>query len=196
MGQISVFDTVSNNTEVIHRNGKLKNIFAEIDLKNSIVLKAGERLNGEYEVQENDVLYVRKVPHSTTVIAVIAIVSAVVAIGVGVGSAIYANEKSKQAQEEMEKAQRDAKNLAERVSNLPFIRGAKNKNALGNNVQFVMGSVFNTPYNITGGFYSLEDTDGVKSYYNASFSCGYSAQRINKVIIGNEPIITKQTLTV
>lgn len=194
MGQISVFDTVSNNTEVIHRNGKLKNIFAEIDLKNSIVLKAGERLNGEYEVQENDVLYVRKVPHSTTVIAVIAIVSAVVAIGVGVGSAIYANEKSKQAQEEMEKAQRDAKNLAERVSNLPFIRGAKNKNALGNNVQFVMGSVFNTPYNITGGFYSLEDTDGVKSYYNASFSCGYSAQRINKVIIGNEPIITKTNI--
>ena len=188
MASIYVYDTVTNTNNIIKANGKLKNILPEIDFSHSLVLKAGNRLDGNYECTEEDVLYVRKVPASMAVIAVISIITAVVAIGVGVGSAIYANIKSKEAQEEMEKAQRNAQNMAAATQQLPFIRGAKNRKALGETVQFVMGNVYNTPYNVTDGFYSIDGADGVNSYYNAVFSAGYGNQKITKLLLGNENI--------
>lgn len=188
MASIYIYDTFTNKNEVIKANGKLKNILPEVDFSNSLVLKAGYRLDGEYECSEEDVLYVRKVPTSTTVIAVIAIVVAVVAIGVGVGSSIYAKKKSDEAKEEMEKAQRNAENMAAATQQLPFIRGARNRKALGESVQFVMGSVYNTPYNVTDGYFSIDGNDGVNSYYNAVFSAGYGLQKITQLLIGNENI--------
>ena len=144
MGRISIYNTVTAQHKTITANGKLKDIFPEIDFNNSLCLKAGHRLDGNYEVQPEDVLYVRKIPGAATTVAIIAVTVAVVAVGVGVGAAIYADQKSREAQAEMEKAQRNAQNLAQQVQQLPFIRGAKNKNSLGNPVQFIMGSVYNT----------------------------------------------------
>ena len=184
MGLLNIYDTVSNEHRTIHANGKLKNILPQTDFSHSLVLKAGNRLDGEYEVTEDDVLYVRQIPSGVTA----AIVIAVVAIGAAVGSIAYAKNKSDQAKREMEKAQRNAQNMAAAVQQLPFIRGAKNRSALGEAVQYVMGSVYNTPYNITGGFYSIDGTDGVNSYYNATFSAGYDKQKITEVLIGNERI--------
>ena len=198
MGRISIYNTLTAQHESITANGKLKDIFPEIDFNNSLCLKAGHRLDGNYEVQPEDVLYVRKVPGAATTLAIIAITASVVAVGVGVGVAIYANQKSREAQEEMEKAQRNAQNLAQQVQQLPFIRGAKNKNALGNPVQFVMGSVYNTPYNLTNGFYSIQDgegqnDDGKYSFYNAVFSAGYGPQKITEILIGNEKIASNNS---
>ena len=191
MGRISVFDTLTAKSETISANGKLKNIFPEINFNHSLVLKEGNRLDGEYEVQPEDVLFVRKVPAAltTTAIAIIAITTWVVVVGTAVGVSIYQDKKAK-AREEMEKAQRNAKNLAQQAQQLPFIRGAKNKNALGNAVQFVMGSVYNTPYNLTNGFYSIDGTDGENSYYNAVFSAGYGSQKITDIILGNETLVS------
>lgn len=188
MGLINIFDTVSNESRTIKANGRLKNIITDVDFSHSLVLKAGNRLDGNYEVQPEDVLYIRKVPASTAVVAGIAIAIAVVGIGVSVGSAIYANKKSEEAKAQMEKAQRNANDLANAVQQLPFIRGAKNKSALGETVQFIMGSVYNTPYNVTDGFYTIDGTDGVNSYYNAVFSAGYGNQKITQLLLGNENI--------
>ena len=188
MGLINIYDTISNENKVIRANGRLKNIITDIDFNHSLVLKAGNRLSGDYEVQPEDVLYVRKVPASTAVVAGIAIAVAVIAIGVAVGTSIYANKKSEEAKAEMEKAQRNAENMAATVQQLPFIRGAKNRKALGEAVQFIMGSVYNTPYNVTDGYYSIDGADGVNFYYNAVFSAGYGAQKINQLILGNENI--------
>ena len=188
MASIYIFDKVSNTNTTIKANGKLKNILPEVDFSHSLVLKAGNRLDGEYECTPDDVLYIRKVPGSTAAVAVIAIVIAVVAIGVGVGSAIYAKKASDQAKAEMEKAQRNAQNQAAAIQQLPFIRGSKNRSALGENVQFVMGSVYNTPYNLTSGFYTIDGSDGINSYYNAVFSAGYGNQRIKELKLGNERI--------
>lgn len=190
MGRISVYDTLTAEHTNYKANGKLKDIFPEINFKHSLVLKAGNRLDADYEVQPDDVLYIRKVPAAIAGIATIAIAIAVVAVGVGVGSYVYANKKSEEARKEMEKAQRNAQNQALQSQQLPFIRGAKNKNALGNPVQFVMGSVYNTPYNLTNGFYSIDGADGVNSYYNAVFSAGYGAQKITDVLIGNEKLVS------
>lgn len=193
MGRISVYDTLTAEHTNYNANGKLKDIFPEINFKHSLVLKAGNRIDENYEVQPDDVLYVRKVPGAVTTIAIVAVAVAVVAVGVGVGATVYANKKSEEARKEMEKAQRNAQNQAQQAQQLPFIRGAKNKNALGNPVQFVMGSVYNTPYNLTNGFYSIDGTDGVNSYYNAVFSAGYGAQKVTDILIGNETLVSDQS---
>lgn len=193
MGRISVYDTLTAEHTNYNANGKLKDIFPEINFKHSLVLKAGNRIDENYEVQPDDVLYVRKVPGAVTTIAIVAVAVAVVAVGVGVGATVYANKKSEEARKEMEKAQRNAQNQAQQAQQLPFIRGAKNKNALGNPVQFVMGSVYNTPYNLTNGFYSIDGTDGVNSYYNAVFSAGYGSQKVTDILIGNETLVSDQS---
>lgn len=190
MARFYIYDSVSNSNTTLKANGKLKDIFPELDFKHSIVLKAGNRLDGDYCCTEDDVLYIRKVPGvvSTAAAIAIAITVAVVAVGVGVGAAIYAKQKSEEAKREMEKAQRNAKNMAQQAQQLPFIRGAKNKKALGEAIQFVMGSVYNTPYNVTDGYYSIDGADGVNSYYNAVFSAGYGSQKITQLLLGNENI--------
>ena len=188
MGLINVYNTLKNEHTTIKANGRLHNILPEIDFKHSLVLKAGNRLDGNYEVQPDDVLYVREVPAAVTTAVIVAVTVATVAIGVAVGTAIYAKTKSDQAKAEMEKAQRNAQNLAQQAQQLPFIRGAKNRKALGESVQFIMGDVYNTPYNLTDGFYSIDGADGVNSYYNAVFSCGYGPQKITKILLGNEVI--------
>lgn len=188
MGLLNVYNTLENEHTVIKANGRLHNILPEIDFSRSLVLKAGKRLDGNYEVQPDDVLFIREVPAAVTTAVLVAVTAATIAVGVAVGSAIYAKVKSDQAKAEMEKAQRDAQNLAQQVQQLPFIRGAKNRKALGESVQFIMGDVYNTPYNLTDGFYSIDGADGVNSYYNAVFSCGYGPQKITKLYLGNEII--------
>ena len=188
MASFYIYDSVTNKNTTLKANGKLKDIFPDLDFKHSLVLKAGNRLDGDYCCTDEDVLYIRKVPAAATTVAVVAIVVACVAIGVGVGASIYANKKAEEAKREMEKAQRNAKNMAQQAQQLPFIRGAKNKKALGEAIQFIMGSVYNTPYNVTDGYYSIDGADGVNSYYNAVFSAGYGAQKITQLLLGNENI--------
>ena len=190
MGKISIYNTATAEHSVFTANGQLKDIFPDIDFKHSLCLKAGNRVDGTYEVQPEDVLFIRKVPGTLTTLAIAAVAIAVVGVGIWAGNEI---SKNKAAMEEMEKAQRDAQNLAQQSQQLPNIRGARNKNALGNPVQFVMGSVYNTPYNLTNGFYSIQNgeglnEDGIFSFYNAVFSAGYGAQKITEVLIGNEKI--------
>lgn len=192
MGLINIYDTISNKSESVKANGKLKDILPEINFTHSLILKAGNRLSADYEVTEEDVLYIRKIPAavSATVLAGIAIGVSVLAIGVGVGAGIYANKKAEEAQKEMEKAQKNAQNLASQTQQLPFIRGAKNKSALGEAVQFLMGEVYNTPYMLSDGFYTIDGEDGKNSYFTSVFSCGYNSQKVKKILIGNEALIT------
>ena len=194
MGKISIYNTATAEHSVFTANGQLKDIFPDIDFKHSLCLKAGNRVDGTYEVQPEDVLFIRKVPGTLTTLAIAAVAIAVVGVGIWAGTEI---SKNKAAMEEMEKAQRDAQNLAQQSQQLPNIRGARNKNALGNPVQFVMGSVYNTPYNLTNGFYSIQDgegtnEDGIFSFYNAVFSAGYGPQKITEVLIGNERIASDE----
>ncbi len=188
MGLLNLYDTISNRHSSVRANGKIKDILPGIDFSHSLVLKAGCRLDGDYEVQDEDVLYVRIVPASTAALAVVSIVVAVIATGVAVGSSIYANKKAEEARLEMEKAQRDAQNLAAQTTQLPFIRGSKNRKALGETVQFVLGSTYSTPYNLTDGFFSIGGSDGVSSYYNAVFSLGFNSQKVTDILLGNESI--------
>lgn len=185
MALINIYNQISNEHKEIRASGKLKDILPDFDFTHSVILRAGERVSADVELADDDVIFVRVVPGVTTTAAtVIAIVCAVVAVGVGIGAAIYANKQSEEAKEKMEKAQRDADNLASQINQLPFLKGAKNTKALGKNIQFIIGEMFNTPYLLTDGFYTLAGADGDKQFWNAVLCLGFGKQKLKTVSIG------------
>lgn len=187
MGLLHIYNTINDTHETLHANGKIKDIIPEC--KKTIVLKEGHRLDGEYEVTENDVIYVRKVPGSTSAIAVIAIVSAVVAVGVGVGAAIYTKKKQAELEDEYNEQQKRAKEKAEKINAFPFLKGTKNQSALGRTIPYIMGNMYFTPYMLNSGYYTISGTDGEKQYYNTILNLGYNNQKIQSISIGNTKIL-------
>lgn len=185
---IHIYNSLSNEHISLNSTGRLGDILPNYDFKNSVAIIQGKRIDENYIVTGDEVIYIRAVPKGGTTAAIIMVVCAVVAIGVAAGAAIYATKKSDEAKEAMEKAQKDANNLAKKISSLPFLKGAKNTKALGNAVQFQMGEMFNTPYLITDGYYTIDGTDGTKQYWNAILDLGYAKQLIKNVNIGSEKI--------
>lgn len=191
MGLIHLYNSIDNTHETITGNGKLLDLLPDVDFSKSIVIREGFRLNPEEtEINENDILYIRQTPGSTTVIATIAIVSSVVAVGVGIGVGLYANKMSEEAKAKMEKAQRDAENLANSIESLPFLKGASNKSALGNPIQYLIGEMYNAPYKLTDGYYSIGGKNGSKQYWTVVLCCGFGKQLIKSINAGTSRIKT------
>ncbi len=194
MGTINLFNSLDNSYQVINGCGKLSDLLPTINFEHSIILKSGNRLDKDYMVLPDDVLFVRKTPGVSVALgyALIGIGAAVIG-GLFIGSLVgdIIDSKNKKMQE---KAQRDAQNLASQINQYPFIKGAQNKSALGNTVPYIIGDVYNTPYKMTDGYYSIENGDGAsdfgsKQYYNAVFNLGYGNQKITDILIGSDSIL-------
>lgn len=194
MGTINLYDSIDGTHQIINGCGKLSEILPSRYLnKNTIFLNAGHKINSDYYVGTDDIIYVRKTPKATAV-AIILLTGTIAMAGYVVGSAIknYIDKKTKEAQE---KAQRDAQNLAQQIQQLPFIKGANNRSALGYSVPFIMGDVYHTPYKMTDGFYTLEDGNkskneyGSKQYYNVLLNLGFGNQSIKNIMIGSDSLV-------
>lgn len=188
MGTINIYSALDSSRKVIKANGKLKDIVPEIDFSKVVVLNGGETINQNYNVKEKDVIFIRTVPSGVTT-ALIAVGVAAIAVGVGVGVALW-HDFNEQLREQQEKAQRDANNLAQQINQLSFIKGAKNKTALGNDIQYLMGSCYNTPYTVNTSFYKIGGTYGDKLYWLNMFSCGWGPQQITDVLCGTQHVIS------
>lgn len=187
MGLINIYNSVSNEHSSFKGNGKLRDLLPEYDFKHCLILKSGDRIDENYEVTEEDVLYLRAVPGSVSTVMLVGLVFAVVLAGYSIGVA-YKNNK--QLKELMENAQKKGSNANTATEQLPFIRGCKNKTALGNAVQYVIGETYNSPYLLTDGYYSLEGVDGKKQYWTTVLSAGNAKQIIKELYCGNEKIKT------
>ena len=190
MAQIHIYNSVSNEHRTINANGKLKDILPNHDFSHSVCLNAGNRIDENFFADENDVLYIREVPQGVTTAIVIAAAALVVGVGVGVGAKLYADKKAKEAQQKMEDAQQAAKKLAQSTQSLPFLKGAKNAVALGRTVQYAMGRMYNTPYLLTDGYYSISGDRGEKQYWTAILSLGQNNQCLEDIKIGTSRILT------
>lgn len=183
MGTINVYKGIGKEYKTFRTNGNLKDALSafapEINTAHCIFLKGGESVGLDYQIKDNDIIFARETP-GATVCAVIAIITAAVAIGFS----IYGAVERKKAQEEAEKAERESKALAESPESLPFLKGAKNKNALGYNIPFIMGSMYTAPYKITSGYYSIGGTNGDTQYWNIALVVGYKNCVINNLSIG------------
>lgn len=193
MGTICIYKGISNEIyKTIKGSGKcsdlIKSFYPELDLERFILIKEGREIDADYELKDDDVLFLRESPNGTAC-AIVGLVIAVVSAAVSVGLAIHNAVQMQDMQEEQEQAERDAKNLSQQVKQLPFIKGASNRAALGYNIPFVMGSVYHTPYLLTNGFYSIDGTNGEQQFWNAVFVAGFSNMLCNNVSIGNARIV-------
>lgn len=193
MGSICIYKGLSNECyKEIKGSGKicdiLKGIYPTLNLNNFILIKQGSQISSDYEIKDNEVVFIREAPHATGCMIACAVIGVVTA-AVSAGLAIKNYYDQKDLQEEMEDAERDSKNLSQQVKQLPFVKGAANRTALGYNIPFVMGSVYHTPYLLTNGFYSISGTNGENQFWNAILVGGYANMLCNNVSIGTSRIV-------
>ena len=151
MALIHVFDGLNHNTSYTF-NGRLRDHIKGVNWENSVILRGGYRLDADYEVQPDDIIFVRKTPAAATTVAIVAIAAVAITAGVVAGVSIY---KQKQAEKEMEAAQKAAKAGAEQTDKLPFVKGARNQAATGQTFPYIIGETLFTPYRLCPAHYTI-----------------------------------------
>ena len=183
MALIHVFDGINKHTSYTF-SGKIKDHINNVDWENSVILKGGYRIDENYEVQPDDVLYIRKTPAAAVSLAawgVIAGVTALVGAGVAVGVSIYNNKKAMAA---MEDAQKASKAAADTSGKLPFIKGARNQAATGRSFPYAIGESLMTPYRLCPPHYTIAGERGDEQYYNVVLEVAYNNILIKKIKMG------------
>ena len=183
MAVIHYYDGINKKTTYTF-NGRLRDHIKNIDWGNSIILRGGFRLNADYEVQPDDIIYIRKTPGAATA-AIIIGVTAIVAGGVALGVSIYNNKKTMAA---MEKASKAAKAAAEQINKLPYVRGTRNQAATGQTFPYAIGKSLMTPYRLCPPHYTIAGVDGSEQYYNAVLEVAFNNILINKIKMGETVI--------
>lgn len=184
MALIHVFDGLNHNTSYTF-NGRLRDHIKGVNWENSIILRGGYRVDADYEVQPDDIIYVRKTPAAATTVAIVAIAAVAITAGVVAGVSIY---QQKQAEKEMEAAQKAAKAGAEQTGKLPFVKGARNQAATGQTFPYVIGETLFTPYRLCPAHYTIAGTKGEEQFYNVVLECGYNNLVIDKIKMGETVI--------
>ncbi len=154
------------------------------DLDNAIIVINDRIENYNYILQESDKVTIRLTPNGTTALIVTAIVLAIVAVSAGVAGgmlAYNARVEAEKAKAELEKM----KKLSNKpdIDNRPFLRGASNTLATGNNQPYIIGRHLFTPYLLCSPFYELAGTDGVDQYTYTVLECGFNKQVLKKIAI-------------
>ncbi len=188
MGTINIYKGIGNEYKTFRTGGTLKEalnaLAPNLDINRCVFLNAGQSVDALYKIKDDDIIFVREVP-GATVCAIIGVACAAIALGMSIYSAVE-NQKAK---DEAEKAERESKALSQTPEASPFLKGAKNKNALGNNIPFVMGSIYLAPYKITNGYYSIGGTLGDTQYWSIALCAGYKNVLINNLSIGSKRIV-------
>ena len=184
MALINVFDGLNHNTSYTF-NGRLRDHIKGVNWENSIILRGGYRVDADYEVQPDDIIYVRKTPAAATTVAIVAIAALAITAGVVAGVSIY---QQKQAEKKMEAAQKAAKAGAEQTDKLPFVKGARNQAATGQTFPYIIGETLFTPYRLCPAHYTIAGTKGEEQFYNVVLECGYNNLVIDKIKMGETVI--------
>lgn len=181
MALIHVFDGINEHTSYTF-SGKIKDHIKNVDWENSIILKGGYRIDENYEVQPEDVLYIRKTPTSDPVSWAIGLGAlAIIGAGISVGISMY---NANVADEKMKEAQKKNKALSENVDKLPFIKGARNQAATGRSFPYAIGESLMTPYRLCPPHYTIAGTTGDEQYYNVVLEVAYNNILIKKIKMG------------
>ena len=197
MGTLNIYKGLSEEYKTIKGNASVNDLahelYPELDLTQCIILNAGEEIAPDYVLKDNDIVFIRVIPGATG--AVVCAIIAVVCAAVAVGAAVYSAIEQQKAQEEMEKAQKQAKALAEKVTQLPFLKGANNRTALGYNIPYIMGSVYDVPYKLVAGYYTISGENGANQFWNVVLVAGFNNALIQDVSIGTK-VIKKPNATI
>ena len=184
MALIHVFDGINRKTTYTF-NGRISEHIKDIDWNNSIILRGGFRLNADYEVQPDDVIFIRKTPGDPVTAAVLVTTTLVLVGGVALGSSI--NTKNK-VQKELDKASKAAKAANDQTNKLPSLRGTRNQPATGQTFPFAIGESLMTPYRLCPAHITIAGTDGSEQYYNAVLEVAFNNILIKSIKMGETVI--------
>ena len=182
----TLYKELSNKQTPIELQAELtvQEALPDLDLENAIIVINGKIENYNYILKPNDKVTIRLTPSGTTALAVIAIVVAVVAVAAGIAGGIIAYKARKNAEKAKEELERMKKlsNTPE-IDNRPFLRGASNTIATGNNQPYIIGRHLFTPYLLCSPFYEITGKDGSEQYTYTVLECGFNKQVIKKIAI-------------
>ena len=184
MALIHFYDGINKKTTYTF-NGRLSDHIQGVDWTKSIILRGGYRLSPDYEVQPDDVIFIRKTPTAATTIAIVTMATVLVAGGVAVGVSMY-NQRKQLA--EMEKASKAAKASGDQSDKLPYIRGTRNQPATGRTFPYAIGKSIMSPYRLCPPHITIAGTDGVDQYYNTVLEVAFNNILIEKIKMGETVI--------
>ena len=180
MALIHVLDGINRKTTYTF-NGKLRDHLPKIDFDNAVVLRGGYRIDPDYDVKPDDVVFIRRLPGAATTVAIVVGITALVGTAVAVGVSIYQNRKMA---EQMEEADKLSKAASDNVNKLPFIRGARNQNATGRGFPYILGETLFTPYRLSSPTYTIAGATGDEQFYNIVLEAGYNNILVKKLKMG------------
>ena len=186
MALIHIYNGIKTRTTYTF-SGKISEHVKDIDWDNSIILKAGQKITPDYEVQPDDIIYIRKTPTASAVIGVGLCIGAValVAGAVSVGVTIYNNKKQLA---ELESATAAAKAGAESTNKLPYIKGARNQAATGQTFPYLIGRSLMTPYRLCPEHYTISGERGANQFFNVVLEIAFNNILIEAVKLGDTTI--------
>lgn len=188
MGLIHIYSHIDEEHKTYNVNGKIKNLFPEIDFSKYVILKNGYRIDSDYEVKDNDVIFARKIPSAASTIIAATVGFSILAAGVGVG--LYFNSRRKYVEESQNALLNSKLNNS---NSLPFLKGATNQSAQGRTFPFVIGKHYFTPYRLAPKYYSVSGTRGKNQYVYMILEAGFNELLIDSISLGNIPVYKKDS---
>lgn len=184
---VLLYEGVGKECEKYRFTGRIRDN-VRINFEEFIILKNGERLTPDYEVREDDLIYIRKLPKGTTAAIVMAVVGVVAAVGAGV----YSYIQQKKINDMNEKLQDNQRKLqaGSQVNKLPYVRGAANRMATGETFPYIIGETLFTPYKLSPDHIEVSGTDGSELFYYLILNTGFSDLVYKKLFLGNAEIKT------
>lgn len=178
-----------NEVKTYNFTGKIKDN-VKMNWKNVIILKSGKKIDENYEVKNDDIIYIRKTPagfsNYTPLDWGITILSNGLYIPFKYGYDLY--KKQKDLDQLIKDNQKRQKSSSEQVDKLPFIKGAQNAAATGRSFPFAIGKSLMTPYRLCPAHYTIAGSKGETQYYNVVLEVGYNNILINKIKMGETVI--------
>ncbi len=184
---VLLYEGVGKECEKYRFTGRIRDN-VRINFEEFIILKNGERLTPDYEVREDDIIYIRKLPKGATAAIVMAVVGVVAAVGAGV----YSYIQQKKINDMNEKLQDNQRKLqaGSQVNKLPYVRGAANRMATGETFPYIIGETLFTPYKLSPDHIEVSGTDGSELFYYLILNTGFSDLVYKKLFLGNAEIKT------
>jgi len=186
MGIVNLYRGLNSEKQILNFTGKLKDNL-DLDWEHTEIIKNGEKLTPDYELNENEVLIIQETPGFT----VTAIILGVVALAVGIGTGIYASEQAKKAKREMEEAlKRIGKdNKKNDVASIPQLGDARNEMIDGKNVPLILGKHLFAPYFLSEPYLRPAGTDGEDLYWYGTFLVGQNGLCFEKIRNGSTKLL-------
>lgn len=182
MGTVTIYGGIGKDYETRTGSGRLADICPEIDFSHAVALERGRSVGPDFLLEEDSVVFVRRIP--TGVTATI-ITMAVVGVCAGIAGGILLHQ-SRMAQEEAEKAMKTAQ--LDAVEELPFCRGASNQGAQGHTLPYIIGEAYFTPYRSQPKTFCVSGFRGEVQQCLMSFEAGYRNLVFRKVFIGDRVV--------